>query len=140
MVTRRGALRDAAALVGGMWLLGCAGDASQNPAWELAGQPGLLLKVQQYYETRAWEEGGRCTAPLMQGVASSEVLSDDPHQMVIRLSYYYRDWLRDGEDCDPFRPLRCGINRACRGFGQRIFTIDKGQDGLSVASMTGLQR
>lgn len=128
-----------AALVCGLWLIGCAGDASQNPAWELAGQPGLLLKVQQYYESRGTEEGGRCTAPIMQGVARSQVLSDDPHQMTIKLSYAYRDWIRDRDDCDELRPLRCGIMRECRGFAERIFTIDKGQDGLSVAGMTGGQ-
>jgi len=130
----------AAVLVSGLWLAGCAWwDPAQSPAWELAGQPGLLLKVQNYYETHAIEEG-RCTAPLMQGVARSQVLSDDPSQMTIALSYYYRDWVRDGDDCDPLRPLRCGIARECRGFAERIFTIDKGEDGLSVAGMTGYQR
>jgi len=134
-----GALGGVAVLLCSLWLTTCA-DATQNPAWELAGQPGLLLKVQQYYETRATEEGGRCTAPLLQGVARSRVLSDDQSQMVIELSYYYRDWVRDGQDCDRLRPLRCGINRACRGFAQRVFTIDKGEDGLSVAAMSGGQR
>jgi hypothetical protein len=128
------------ALVCGLWLIGCAGDASQSPAWELAGQPGLLLKVQQYYESRGTEEGGRCTAPILQGVARSQVLSDNPDQMVIELTYAYRDWIRDGDDCDPLRPLRCGINRECRGFAERTFTIDKGEGGLSVAGMTGGQR
>ena len=118
---------------------GCV-DASQNPAWQLAGQPGLLLKVQNYYESRGTEEGGRCSAPLLVGVTRSHVISDDPSQMVIELSYAYRDWIRDGRDCDRRRPLRCTINRECRGFAQRIFTIDKGQDGLSVAGMTGGQR
>ena len=130
--------RGLAALLCSLWLTGC-GDPSQSPAWELAGQPGLLLKVQQYYEFRAIEEG-RCTAPIMEGVARSQVLSDDPSQMVIALSYYYRDWLRDGDDCDPMRPLRCTVNRECRGFAERTFTIDKGQDGLSVAGMSGGQR
>jgi hypothetical protein len=132
--------RGSVALLGGLLLLGCAGDASQNRAWELAGQPGLLLKVQQYYESRGTEEGGRCTAPILQGVARSRVLSDTPGQMVIELTYAYRDWIRDGDDCDSLRPLRCGINRECRGFAQRTFTIDKGEDGLSVAGMTGGQR
>jgi hypothetical protein len=132
--------RALAALLCGLGLIGCSGGPSQNPAWELAGQPGLLLKVQQYYETRAIEEG-RCTAPIMQGVARSQVLSDDPRQMVIALSYYYRDWLRDGDDCDPRRPGSCMmVMRECRGFAQRTFTIDKGEEGLSVAGMSGDQR
>jgi hypothetical protein len=133
--------RGLTALLCGLWLAGCGGDAGQSRAWELAGQPGLLLKVQQYYETRGIEEGGRCTAPIMQGVAGSQVLSDDPSQMVIALSYYYRDWVRDGDDCDSLRPGRCmGLMRECRGFAERTFTIDKGQDGLSVAGMSGPQR
>jgi hypothetical protein len=120
-----------------LWLTGCGGPSG---SWgELAGQPGLLLKVRNYYETRAIEEG-RCTAPIMQGVARSQLLSDDPEQMVVALSYYYRDWVRDGDDCSRLRPGRCWINRECEGFGQRTFTIDKGADGLSVAGMSGPQR
>jgi hypothetical protein len=121
-----------ALLLCGLWLAGCGGG-------ELAGQPGLMLKVRNYYETHAIEEG-RCTAPIMEGVARSQLLSDDPEQMVIALDYYYTDWVRDGDDCGPLRPGRCFINRECRGFGQRTFTIDKDQDGLSVAAMSGPQR
>jgi hypothetical protein len=137
----RGIRRALAALLCGLGLIGCSGDPSQNPAWELAGQPGLLLKVQNYYETRALEEGGRCKAPIMAGVARSQVLADEPGQMVIALSYYYRDWVRDGDDCDRRRPGSCMmVMRECRGFAQRTFTIDKGAEGLSVAGMSGDQR
>jgi hypothetical protein len=128
-----------AVLLCGLWLACCGGDPSQSRAWELAGQPGLLLKVKNYYEIHAIEEG-RCTAPIMEGVARSQVISDDPRQLVVALDYYYSDWVRDGDDCGPLRPGRCWINRECRGFGQRTFTIDKGQDGLSIAGMTGDQR
>lgn len=121
-----------------LWLCGCL-DAGQNPAWTLAGQPGLLLKVQNYYESYGTEEGGRCTAPLLGGVSRARVLSDTPAQMVIELTYTYRDYLRDNR-CDPRRPGRCWINPECRGFAQRTFTIDKGQDGVRVAGMTGGQR
>jgi hypothetical protein len=73
-------------------------------------------------------------------VSRTEVLSDTPTQMVIKLSYFYRDYLRDNR-CDPRRPLRCRINPTCRGFAQRTFLIDKGEDGaLSVGGMTGGQR
>jgi hypothetical protein len=131
--------RGLAVLLCGLGLIGCSADPSQNRTWELAGQPGLLLKVRNYYETHAIEEG-RCTAPIMQGVARSQVLSDDPRQMEIALSYYYRDGVRNGEDCSPMRPLRCTVMRECQGFAQRTFTIDKGEDGLSVAGMSGPQR
>jgi hypothetical protein len=76
----------------------------------------------------------------MRGVARSQLLSDDPRQMVVALDYYYTDWIRDGDDCSPMRPLRCGVMRECQGFAQRTFTLDKGEDGLSVASMSGPQR
>jgi hypothetical protein len=132
--------RGLALLLCALWLAGCSGDAGQSRSSELAGQPGLMLKVRNYYETRGLEEGGRCTAPIMEGVARSEVLSDDPGQMVIALSYYYRDWVRDGDDCDPLRPGRCWLNRECRGFAERIFTINKGQDGPEVVGMSGPQR
>ena len=130
-----------AALLCCLWLAGCSTDPQQNPAWELAGQPGLLLKVRNYSERRGLEEGGRCSAPIMPGVARSQVLSDDQHEMVIALTYYYRDWVRDGDDCDPRRPGRClGFMPECRGFAERTFTIEKGGDGLSVAGMSGPQR
>ena len=32
------------------------------------------------------------------------------------------------------------ILQQCRGFAQRTFTIDKGEEGLSVAGMSGPQR
>ena len=61
--------------------------------------------------------------------------------MVIALSYYYRDWVRDGDDCDQHAAGALhGIMRECRGFAERTFTIDKGEDGLSVAGMSGPQR
>lgn len=132
MAARR--LAGLAAVLCALWLVSCGGRS-----WELAGQPGLLLKVQQYYESRGLEEGGRCAAPIMQGVARSQVLSDDPDQMVVALSYYYRDWLRD-DDCDELRPGRCRVNPTCRGFAERTFTIDKGADGLKVVGMSGPQR
>jgi hypothetical protein len=126
---------------GGLALLLCALCAcAGGRSWELAGQPGLLLKVQQYYESRGLEEGGRCPAPIMTGVARSQVLSDDPEQMVVALSYYYRDWVRGDDDCDELRPGRCWVNPTCRGFAERTFTIDKGEDGLKVAGMSGPQR
>jgi hypothetical protein len=140
-MARRRTARGLAVLLSGLWLTGCGGDAGQSRSWELAGQPGLLLKVRNYYERRGIEEGGRCRAPIMEGVARSQVLSDDPSQMVIALTYYYRDWVRDGDDCDPRRPGSCMmVMQQCRGFAERTFTIEKGEEGLSVAGMSGPQR
>jgi hypothetical protein len=124
-----GLLRCAAVILC-LWLVGCAG----------SGQPSLMRKVQLYYETHATEEGGRCTAPLLEGVTRTQVLSDNAEQMVLDVSYYYRDWIRDGDDCGPLRPLRCTVMRECRGFAQRTFTIEKGQDAFTVVGMSGPQR
>jgi hypothetical protein len=84
------------------WMIGasialaaCAGDPAQNPAWELAGHPGLLYWIRFYYEQNALEESGRCSSPLLEGVSRSEVLAEDDDQLVIRLTYRYRDFMRD---------------------------------------------
>src|SRR5512145_518242 len=73
------------------WLVACSIDPAQNPAWELAGHPGLLYDIQLYYQRNALEENGRCTRPLLQGVTRSEVLAEDDEQLVIALTYRYRD-------------------------------------------------
>jgi hypothetical protein len=114
-------------------LAACAGDPAQNPAWELAGHPGLLYWVRFYYEQNALEQNGRCSSPLLAGVSRSEVLAEDDDQLVIRLTYRYRDFRRD-------RPRRPGFFRECEGFATRTFTIAKSGDELRVASMDGPQR
>jgi hypothetical protein len=119
-------------------LVAC-GAPEDNPAWQLGGHPGLLYRIKQHYERHGIEEGGRCTAPIMEGVTRSQVVDDGNDQLEVTLTYYYRDWLRDGDDCDRKRPLRCGVMRECRGFATRSFTVAKGEDGLKVTAMTGSQ-
>lgn len=115
-----------------LWLVACAGDPAQNPAWELAGHPGLLYKIKFYYERNALEENGRCTAPLLEGVSRSEVLAEDDEQLAIGLTYRYRDAIRDER--------RLGFFRECEGFASRTFTIAKADDELIVAGMDGPQK
>ena len=117
---------------GPMWLLACAFDPAQSPAWELAGHPGLLYDVKVYYERNALEENGRCTFPLLVGVSRSEVLAEDDEQLVIALDYRYRDSMRDER--------RVGLFRECEGFASRTFTIAKADGELNVAGMDGPQR
>ena len=116
-----------------MWLLGCAIDPAQNPAWELAGHPGLLYDVQLFYQRNALEENGRCSRPLLQGVTRSEVLAEDDEQLVVALTYRYRDSLRDERRLG-------GWFRECEGFARRTFTIAKSGGELSVVGMDGPQR
>jgi hypothetical protein len=114
-------------------LAACAGDPAQNPAWELAGHPGLLYWVRFYYERNALEEDGRCSSPLLEGVSRSEVLAEDDEQLVIRLTYRYRDFMRD-------KPRLPGFFRECEGFAMRTFTITKAGDELRVTAMGGPQK
>jgi hypothetical protein len=120
-----------------MCLVACVLDPAQIPAWELAGHPGLLYDVQLYYQQNALEENGRCTRPLLEGVSRSEVLAEDDEQLVIQLTYRYRDSIRD----DPRAPSgRLPMFRECEGFATRTFTIAKTDDELIVAGMDGPQK
>jgi hypothetical protein len=120
-----------------LWLATCSGDPAQNPAWTLAGHPGLLYWVKFYYERNALEENGRCTAPLLEGVSRAEVLSEDQDQLVVALVYRYRDALRD----EPRAPSgRLPFFRECTGVASRTFTIATGGDHPTVISMNGSQK
>jgi hypothetical protein len=120
-----------------IWLAACSGDPAQNPAWDLAGHPGLLYWIRFYYEQNALEENGRCSSPLLEGVSRSEVLAEDDEQLVVRLTYRYRDFMRD----KPRLPSgQFPLFRECRGFATRTFTIAKAGGELRVASMDGPQK
>jgi hypothetical protein len=115
-----------------LWLVACSSDPAQNPAWELAGHPGLLYDVKLYYERNALEENGLCTVPLLEGVSRSEVLAENDEQLVLALTYRYRDSMRDER--------RLGLFRECEGFARRTFTIAKSGDELTVTGMDGPQK
>ena len=118
-------------------LLACVTDPARIPAWELAGHPGLLYEVKLHYQQNALEENGRCTRPLLEGVTRSEVLSEDDDELVIGLTYRYRDSIRD----EPRSPSgQLPMFRECEGFASRTFTIAKAGDELSVADMSGPQK
>ena len=90
------------------------------PARTLAGHPGLLHRIKFYDERNALEEKGRCTAPLLEGVSRSEVLSEDQDQLVVAVVYRYRDALRD----EPRAPSgRLPFFRECTGVASRTFMI-----------------
>jgi hypothetical protein len=106
-------------------LAACNGLSPSTPE-SLAGVPDLRPVVQRYYEARATEENGRCRAPLLDGVLNATVLQEDAQRLVVRIRYLYRDHTAE-------------LRGACIGFGNRTFTIDKGQGGLMVVDMTGAQ-
>ena len=126
--------------LGALWLGACSGDPRDNPAWALGGQPGLLFTLKQYYELNALEEGGTCPSPLLEGVTHSRVVEEEGDRLSVDLSYYYRDVIRDGDDCSRFRPLRCGIMRECQGFASRHFVVAKEPAGYRVVEMGGAKK
>jgi hypothetical protein len=132
------AFRVALLGLGALWLGAC--DPRNNPAWALGGEPGLLFVLKQYYERNALEEGGVCAAPLLEGVTRSRLSEEDGGRVTIDLGYYYRDMIRDGDDCSRLRPLRCGVMRECRGFASRSFIVEREEGGFRVIEMGGEQK
>lgn len=127
------------ALVPVLALAGCV-PPEETPFWHLAGEPGLLYHVKQYYEHNAVEEAGLCPRPLFEGMTRSVVEEDTGERLVVTLGYAYSDFLRDGDDCSRLRPNRCFIMRECTGFNERTFTIAKRPGGFEVIDMSGLRR
>ena len=112
-------------------------DPARNPAWTLGGEPGMLFTIKQYYELNALEEGGRCSAPLLEGVSRSRVVEDEPDRFEVDLVYYYRDMIRDDGDCDRLPNAGCRALRECRGFAERSFVVGREADRLRVLEMSG---
>ena len=108
--------------------------------WSLEGHPGLLYKVKQYYEWNATEEAGLCTRPILEGVTRSATIAETEDELVLQLAYYYRDFVRDDDDCSELRPARCFILPECRGFAERTFTIARRGEVLEVVDMSGEKR
>lgn len=130
---RRQGSRWQIASVAALGLAACAGEA-----WTIAGRPGLMTPVRQYYYWNAAEEGGYCTAPIMEAITQERVLEESPEQLEVTLRYAYRDWIRDGDDdCSDLRPGRCFLNIPCRGYNERTFTIDLSGPEPKVVGMTG---
>ena len=119
--------------VGALVLAAC--DPTRNPAWTLGGEPGMLFTIKQYYELNALEEGGICSAPLLEGVTRSRVVEDEPGRFDVDLGYYYRDMIRD--DCRPLPNAGCSALRECRGFAERSFVVGREADRLKVLAMSG---
>lgn len=116
-------------------------DPTRMPGWELLGEPGLLFWVKQYYERHAVEENGICTRPLLDGATRARLIEETEEELVVELTYYYRDRIRDpDEDCNLINRTHCFVMVRCRGFGERTFTVAKTTDGLEVVDMSGPQR
>lgn len=120
---------------------GCQQFWRDSGVWDLDGHRGLLLDVNTYYHRHAAEEGGRCRSPIMEGVSFAAVVEESDMSLVVDLHYHYRDFLKDGDDCDPkWRPLRCTIMRECTGFAAREFQVEKNEAGYQIVGMSGSRR
>lgn len=108
----------------GLALAGCSLLPSTNQT--VAGVPGLLPVIQQYYERRATEENGHCRAPLLDGVMSTAIVERSSQRLVVQLRYLYRDQTAE-------------LRGSCIGFGNRTFTIEEGAQGPRVVDMSGPQ-
>ena len=122
-------------------IAGCQQYWRDSGVWDVGEHKGLLLDISNYYHRHASEEGGFCRSPIIDGVTSAEVIEENDQKVWVSVRYYYRDFLRDGDDCDPkFRPLRCTIHRECRGFAARTFEAVKTEAGYDVTEMAGPRR
>lgn len=122
-------------------IAGCQQYWRDSGVWDIGEHKGLLLDISNYYHRHASEEGGFCRSPIIDGVTSAEVIEENDQKLWVSIRYYYRDFLRDDDDCDPkWRPLRCTIHRECRGFATRTFEAVRQETGYEVTEMAGPRR
>jgi hypothetical protein len=106
-------------------LLGCT---------SMAPQDDLAAEVAQYYAGHASEEDGRCTSPEIASVTKRKVLGSSAEATRLRVRYSYFDPSAEGAT-DWTSVLR--TERACTGFAERDFTLERGPLGYRVVEMSG---
>ena len=118
-----------AALLGALALSGCA--LRDPPPDELA------TKIQSYYAAHAIEEDGGCPSPEIGGVVRRKVLESSSARTVLRVRYSYFDPSRAG-GTDWLRIF--DADKACTGFAERDFTLERTKLGYVVIGMSGPTR
>ena len=74
--------------------------------------------------------------PLMLGAGTrTDVVEDDPSQLVVDVGYLYRDRIKDQPRDNPADALI-----GCVGYGERQFVLARNDDTLTVQEMTGPRR
>ena len=119
------------ALATALLLAGCA----QDPARAVAGRPDVEQAVRAFYQRHGAEENWRCLAPYMEAVTDWSVLEEHPDELIVRVRYFYRDWVKDDDDSGLGFP-----RRICQGFGERVFAIDLVPEPMTVSAMSGPSR
>jgi hypothetical protein len=114
------------ALLGSLALSSCA--LRSPPPDELA------TKIQTYYAQHAIEEDGGCPSPEIAGVVRRKVLESSGARTVLRVRYSYFDPSQDGSS-DWVRIF--DTDKACTGFAERDFTLERTKLGYVVVGMSG---
>lgn len=96
---------------------------------DLSGFPGAEPQIRAFYEARARENNATCPQPFIRAITRSEEVSDHGQRVVLRIDYSWDIRLRSS---------RFGNN--CQGFGSRLFTLERTDQGLRVVEMSGEQR
>ena len=74
--------------------------------------------------------------PLMLGAGTrTDVVEDDPSQLVVDVGYLYRDRIKDQPRDNPADALT-----GCVGYGERQFVLARSDDTLTIEQMTGPRR
>ena len=110
-------------------LIASAVVACTAPADDLAGLPGAERQILAFYEARAFERNASCPRPFIRNITRTEQVSDDGSLVVLRIDYSWDIRLRNSR-----------FGNQCQGFGSRLFTLERGQDGMRVVEMSGEQR
>jgi hypothetical protein len=126
--------RAAGARAARVWLglaasLGPVGCTSLPPP-----QDRLAEEIAQYYAQNASEEDGRCPSPEIASVTKRKVLASGGAATRLRVRYSYFDASVPGAT-DWTRILQA--ERACTGFAEREFMLERGEVGYKVVEMSG---
>jgi hypothetical protein len=97
-------------------------------------QDRLAEEIAQYYAENASEEDGRCPSPEIASVTKRKVLASGGGATTLRVRYSYFDPSVPGA-ADWSRVLVA--ERACTGFAERDFTLERGDLGYRVVAMSG---
>ena len=97
-------------------------------------QDRLAAEIAQYYAENASEEDGQCPSPEIASVTKRKVLASGGGATTLRVRYSYFDASVPGA-ADWTRVLQA--ERACTGFAEREFTLERGELGYRVVEMSG---
>jgi hypothetical protein len=97
-------------------------------------QDRLAEEIAAYYAENASEEAGRCPSPEIASVTKRKVLASGGAATTLRVRYSYFD-PSVAAAADWTRVLVA--ERACTGFSERDFTLQRGELGYRVVAMSG---